>query len=247
MCYDDSPAVPGFSPVTVTSGDGTRFLACVAQPTRPSGARLVLLPDVNGLRPLVADLAERFAQTGATVIAIDYYGRTAGTSPRGDDFDRNEHAASLRRSDVVADVRAALDFLTASGTPADGPSYVGGFCFGGAAALHVATHDLGLSGAIAFCPWHGGIGHDPALPDDFVAGVRCPVLGLFGEADHAVPATVAAAFEAALKEAGIDHQIVVYPGQPHGFFELDRYGEDGHAEAAADAYRRVTEFLARTA
>jgi len=202
----------------------------------------VLLPDVNGLRPLAADLADRFAETGAAVIAIDYYGRTAGTAPRGEDFDRTTHAASLRRTDVVADVRAALAYLGG-----DGPSYVAGFCFGGAAALHTATHDLGLSGVIAFCPWHGAIGHDPALPDDFVAGVRCPVLGLFGEVDHAVPVAVAAAFEKALTQAGIDHEIVVYPGQPHGFFELDRYGEDGHAEAAADAYRRLTEFLARTA
>jgi carboxymethylenebutenolidase len=60
--------------------------------------------------------------------------RTAGTSPRGEDFDCHEHAASPRRSDVVADVRAALDYLAASPLGGDGPSYVVGLCFGGAAA-----------------------------------------------------------------------------------------------------------------
>ena len=242
MCYEDSPAVPAFEPLTVTSGDGSTFSAYIARPEAPSGARLVLLPDVGGLRPLVADLADRFAETGAAVIAIDYFGRTAGTGARGEDFDNDPHLAEMHRSNVVADVRAALDFVGG-----DGPSYVAGFCFGGAAALHAATQDLGLAGAIAFCPWHGAIGHDPALPDDFVAGVRCPVLGFFGAEDRPVPVAVAEAFEKALTEAGIDHEIVVYPGQPHGFFELDRYGEDGHAEAAADAFERLTAFLARTA
>lgn len=242
MCYDSSPDLPPLDQLTLTSADGSTFAACVARPATPSGVRLVLLPDVNGLRPLVGDLARRFADTGATVIAIDYYGRTAGVEPRGDDFDRHVHAAALRRSDIVDDVRAAL--ATVEGT---GPAFVAGFCFGGAAALHVATLDLGLAGVIAFCPWHGAIGHDPALPDDFVAGCRCPVLGLFGADDHAVPVAVAGAFDKALTVAGVEHDIVVYPGQPHGFFELDRYGEAGHEDAAADAYQRVSDFLARHA
>jgi carboxymethylenebutenolidase len=68
------------------------------------------------------------------------------------------------------------------------------------------------------------------------------VLGLFSAEEHAVPVSVPTAFEKALTEAGIDHEIVVYPGRPHGFFEPDRYGDEGHAEAAADAYRRLTDF-----
>lgn len=242
MCIEDSPALPPLDDLVLTSADGSTFGAYVAPPAQPSGARIVMLPDVGGLRPAVGSLARRFAETGAVVIAIDYFGRTAGTGPRGEDFDNDPHLAELRRSNVVDDIRAALAY--AGG---DGPAYTLGFCFGGAAALHAATQDLGLAGAIAFCPWHGAIGHDPALPDDFVAGVRSPVLGLFGGADQPVPPSVAEAFDKALTEAGKDHEIVVYPGQPHGFFEHDLFGDPGHEEAAADAYARVAAFLKRTA
>ncbi|MEV0274331.1 dienelactone hydrolase family protein [Hamadaea sp. NPDC050747] len=242
MCYEESPAVPPLDEIVLTSADGSTFGAYVAKPAHPTGARIVLLPDVGGLRPAVGDLARRFAETGAVVIAVDYFGRTAGTGPRGEDFDNDPHVDQLRRADIIDDVRAALAHLDG-----DGPAYTLGFCFGGAEALHAATEDLGLTGAIAFCPWHGAIGHDPALPDDFVAGVRVPVLGLFGGEDKPVPPTVAAAFEKALAEAGKDHEIVVYPGQPHGFFEHDHFGDAGHEEAAADAFDRVKAFLARTA
>jgi len=242
VCYEDSPAVPPLDEVILTSADGSTFGAYVAQPANPSGARIVLLPDVGGLRPAVGDLARRFAETGAVVIAVDYFGRTAGTGPRGDDFDNDPHVDEMRRSNVIEDIGAALAHVGG-----EGPAYTLGFCFGGAASLHAATQDLGLAGAIAFCPWHGAIGHDPALPDDFVAGVRCPVLGLFGGDDRPVPPTVAAAFEKALTNAGRDHEIVVYPGQPHGFFEHDHFGEAGHKDAAADAFARVRAFLSRTA
>ena len=51
-----------------------------------------------------------------------------------------------------------------------------------------------------------------------------------------------AAFEHALAEAGAEHEIVVYPGAPHSFF--DRRHED-FADASADAWERVLGFVAR--
>ncbi|NUR70417.1 MAG: dienelactone hydrolase family protein [Hamadaea sp.] len=242
MCYEETPTVPPLDEIVLTSADGSTFGAYAARPANPSGARIVLLPDVGGLRPAVADLARRFTETGAAVIAVDYFGRTAGTGPRSDDFDNDPHVEVMQRANVLADARAALDYLGG-----DGPAYALGFCLGGATALVAATEDFGLAGAIAFCPYHGEMGQDPALPDDFVSGVRVPVLGLFGGDDKPVPPTVAAAFEKALEDAGKDYEIVVYPGQPHGFFEKDHFGEAGHEEAAADAFERVKAFLRRTA
>jgi len=55
------------------------------------------------------------------------------------------------------------------------------------------------------------------LPDDFVAGIRCPVLGLFGDADDAVPVGKARAFEAHPPRER--QHVVIYPGEHHGFFE----------------------------
>ncbi len=46
-----------------------------------------------------------------------------------------------------------------------------------------------------------------------------------------------------LAASGVPHEIRVFPGQPHGFMEWDHFGRDGHAEAAAEAWARITSFL----
>jgi len=101
---------------------------------------------------------------------------------------------------------------------------------------------LDLTGVIAFCPWTGAYGHAEELPEEFIVGLRCPMLGLFGAEDRAVPAALAESFEARLTKAGLPHEIAVYPGQPHGFFEWHHLGREGHAEAAHDAWERVVAF-----
>ena len=69
-----------------------------------------------------------------------------------------------------------------------------------------------------------------------------PLLGLYGGADEGIPPDQIEAFERGLAAAGVDHEIVVYPGAPHSFF--DRRFEE-HAEACGDAWRRVLGFLQR--
>ena len=66
------------------------FLARAAEPT---GAGIVILPDVRGLHPYFEELALRFAEHGVDAIAIDYFGRTAGIGDRGDDFEYMPHVA----------------------------------------------------------------------------------------------------------------------------------------------------------
>ena len=51
-----------------------------------------------------------------------------------------------------------------------------------------------------------------------------------------------AAFDAALTAAGVEHELVVYDGAPHSFF--DRKFEE-HADASADAWERVLAFIAQ--
>ena len=48
------------------------------------------------------------------------------------------------------------------------------------------------------------------------------------------------AYERGLPAAGVEHEIVTYPGAPHSFFDRS-FSE--HAEACEDAWRRVLGFL----
>jgi carboxymethylenebutenolidase len=44
-------------------------------------------------------------------------------------------------------------------------------------------------------------------------------------------------FDEKLEEAGVEHEIVIYSGAPHGFFELQM------PQYASDAGKRVLDFI----
>ena len=72
--------------------------------------------------------------------------------------------------------------------------------------------------------------------------MAAPILGLMGGDDPGIPLDVVQAWDAALDETGVEHEIVVYPGAPHSFF--DRKHEE-FAEASEDAWNRTLAFLER--
>jgi carboxymethylenebutenolidase len=203
----------------------------------PGAVGVVILPDIRGLYPFYEQLAERFADAGHPAIAFDFFGRTAGTGIRGDDFDFQPHVAQTRLDHLQADTAAALAELRAQ-TGVRAVAVVG-FCFGGTQAfLAAGTPELGFDAAVGF---YGRLA--PArlpAPIERASAVEVPVLGLFGGADQAIPAQDVAAYDEAL--AGRDHEFVTYPGAPHSFFDR-KYDE--FADACADSWRRVLDFLAR--
>ena len=65
-----------------------------------------------------------------------------------------------------------------------------------------------------------------------------------GGDDAAIPQADVDAFDRALDEAGVEHEIVVYPGAPHSFFD---HKQEQFAEASEDAWARVLAFLRKHA
>ena len=229
----------GAEVLELTSADGTSFSAALGESPESSGPGVIIFPDVRGLYPFYVELAERFADAGHHAIAIDYFGRTAGTGKRDDDFDFWPHVEQTRVAQVQADADAARAAL-AERTGATSFVTVG-FCFGGAHSFLAATSpELNLDGVVGFYGRLSGgrAGLPPVL--DHVGEIRCPVLGLFGGADEAIPPNEVETFDRLLDEADIEHEVVVYPGAPHSFF--DRAYEE-HAGACSDAWRRVIGFL----
>ncbi|HEY2638036.1 MAG TPA: dienelactone hydrolase family protein, partial [Solirubrobacteraceae bacterium] len=111
---------------------------------------------------------------------------------------------------------------------------------GGSHSFLAGASDLDLAGVVGF---YGSLRPRRAGAPDVLAQagkIRGPVLGLFGEADEGIPLDQVAEFEERLGAAGVDAEIVTYPGAPHSFF--DRKQEE-FAEASADAWRRVLGFL----
>jgi carboxymethylenebutenolidase len=198
----------------------------------------VILPDVRGLYRFYEELALRLAERGYTAIAIDYFGRTAGAAKRGDDFEYREHVDQTKPETVQADVRAAVEWLREQGVR---DVFTLGFCFGGHHSWLAAASGHGLAGAIGF---YGVPGERSGCPGPIqrAAEIEAPILALQAGADQNITADQNAAFERALQDAGVEHEVVTYEGAPHSFF--DRKQED-YAEASEDAWRRVLEFLER--
>jgi carboxymethylenebutenolidase len=245
MCFelDSEPPIPRISGAAVShddlvleASDGNRFAAFLATPEEPAAAGIVILPDVRGLYHFYEELALRFAERGFAAIAIDYFGRTAGVSKRGDDFDYPEHVAKTTPATVQADVAAAVSRLRGLGCTS---IFTVGFCFGGRNSWLAAASGHDLSGAVGFYGMPGERNGVPG-PTERAAELEAPILALQAGDDQNITAEHNAAFESALAAAGVEHEIVTYPGAPHSFF--DRKQED-FADASEDAWRRVLDFV----
>lgn len=257
MCFDHDasppelpadlrrPPLAGGAPgerIELTSADGTAFSGFVAA-REGEGAGVVVIPDVRGHYPFYEQVCDRFAEAGHPAITFDPFGRTAGLGPRDDDFDFWPEVTQTTPEGVQADVAACVAELVARS--GERPVVTVGFCFGGLQSFLAATRpELGLAGAVGFYGALDGTRLGQPSPKDVAGTTTVPVLGLFGGADDAIPEDQRAAFAAGLAESGVEHDIVVYPGAPHSFF--DRKAEE-FAEASEDAWRRTLAFLAARA
>jgi carboxymethylenebutenolidase len=114
-----------------------------------------------------------------------------------------------------------------------------GFCMGGRQSWLAAASGHGLAGAVGFYGRPGERDGTPG-PEQLAPRIEAPILALQAGADANITADQNAAFERALTSAGVEHELVVYEGAPHSFF--DRKQEE-FAEASEDAWSRVLAFL----
>jgi carboxymethylenebutenolidase len=230
--------------VELTSADGTRFSAALALSSQPQDPAVVILPDVRGLYRFYVELAERFAAAGHHAVAIDYFGRTAGLADAGErenDWDYWDHVRASSPAQIQADIAAAIDLLRERG--AAGAFVTVGFCFGGAQSFLAATNpDLPLDAAVGFYGALSGERLGIPAPKDEAVGTRHPVLAMFGGADEGIPAADRQTFEENLERSGAPHEVVVYPGAPHSFFDRK---QEQFAEDSEDAWRRTLGFLSQ--
>jgi carboxymethylenebutenolidase len=250
MCHDTDAVPPVYgAPVTattsssiiLTSSDGARFAAYRAEPSRPPGTGVLILPDNRGLSGFYERLAVRLAEQGYPALAVDYFGRTAGTGyrERGEDFPVMSHLTRLTRDGLYADFAAGIAHLR--GPVGAGTVVSLGFCFGGRYAFLIAAPRFGLAGVVGLYGMPGEL-MGAAGPTQLAAQLSAPILGLFAGNDEGITPDLVAEFDEALAAAGVPHEIVTYPGTPHSFFELDR---PEHAAAQADAWRRILAFMTK--
>src|SRR5690606_12246082 len=141
---------------------------------------------------------------------------TVGGYPGNDEKGR-ELQSSVDPEKLMNDFFAAVEFLMTD-PQSSGKVGITGFCYGGGVAHAAAVAHPELGGAVPF------YGRQPKPAD--VSKIEAPLLIHYAEMDERVNEGWPA-YEAALKEAGVDYEAYIYPGVNHGFHNdsTPRYDE----------------------
>jgi carboxymethylenebutenolidase len=199
---------------------------------RPTGdgpfPALVVVHEAFGLNDDIRAITRRFAEAGYAALAVDLFsGRNMVMCMFrlfGGMMTKSLDHAGIR------DLRAALDWLGQQPAVDSGRLGAVGYCLGGSLAIALSCADRRLK---AIAPYYA---MNPR-PLDAVARA-CPVVGSYPERDFTTNA--ARALDDALDQHSIPHDIKVYPGAKHSFFNG---GRNHNPAAAQDSWERVMGFF----
>ncbi|HWH92822.1 MAG TPA: dienelactone hydrolase family protein [Baekduia sp.] len=222
--------------------------AYVARPAAPGAyPGVVVFHELFGVSAHVRAVAERLAATGHVAIAPNLHHRIEPALELAHDAAGRTRGfallESLTRDGVLADAGGAVDHLRRRGCERVG---LVGLSLGGHVAYLVATARDDLAAVVvAYGGWIPTTDIPLSRPEPTLArtpSITAPMLLLVAGADHAVDAEQPRAVAAALRDAGVRHEVVTWPTAQHGFLCEQRDTYD--PEAAADAWARIDGFLA---
>ena len=197
----------------------------LAMPASGKAPGVLVIQEWWGLVGHIKNVCDRFAAEGIAALAPDMYHSQTASEPDG----TGKLFMALNIGQAEKDLRGAATYLTQHSSTAK--LGVVGFCMGGQLALFAGTLNPSVGAVVNFYGIH------PNVKPDYTR-LSGPVLGLFAEKDGFVTPQVAKDTDAAIKKAGKQSEIHVYPDVDHGFFNDER--PDVHNRAAADdAWRRT--------
>jgi carboxymethylenebutenolidase len=210
-------------PITFDGPNGP-LQAAFAAPAQPRGAVLVIHEN-RGLNDHIRTVVGRLAAAGYAAIGLDLLSEEGGTASLGDTANATAALGRVPAARFVSDMRAALDELERR-VPGAKLGAIG-FCFGGGMMWQLLAADPRLASVTPFYgQWTGGD----------LSNASAAVLAFYGELDNRITSTRDAA-DQALTDAGLEHQMVTFPGANHAFF--NDTGMAYNAEAAAQAWLQL--------
>ncbi|MGH3473367.1 MAG: dienelactone hydrolase family protein [Aeromicrobium sp.] len=241
---EDAPKpakTPGASPagpepaatedITFPGPGGRDTFGTFSAASDPKGAVLVIHEN-RGLTDHIKSVAGRFATSGYSALAVDLLSSGGGTKEFPDEAEIMQQLRVAETDDLVADMTAAIDELERRVAGAKIGAI--GFCFGGGMVWQLVQS--GEERLAAAAPFYGTTPVDGADFSDSEAAV----LGVYAELDGRVNMTRESA-KTALEDAGLEHEIVTYPGVDHAFFNAT--GDAYDKNQAEKAYAKVVSWF----
>jgi len=201
---------------------------------------VVIAFHVGGLDDFDRKMADQLAEAGYVAVVPDLFHRFSQEVMDGPRLERLGH---LQDPDIIADMNAAVDFLTANSLIDNDRIGVTGFRMGGRISwLMAATNPIFK----CTVPFYGGNiqgNWGPGeTPYSLANNINCPMLFHFGATDGNPSIDDRDKYEIELTKLGKDFEFETYDGAGHAFMDYtnpDRY----HAEAAGAAWSRTIDLL----
>lgn len=222
--------------------EGGEMPAYRAQPAGGKNLPVVLVVhEIFGVHEHIKDVCRRFAKAGYLAVAPDLYARQGRVDNLQGIQEIFKVVSRVPDAQVLSDLDASYQWAAAHGGDAARLA-VTGYCWGGRIVWLYAAHQPKLKAGGA---WYGSLvaraNSDPQMqprqPVDVAAALKCPVLGLYGEADQGIPVPTVEKMREALKAAGSPSEIILYPKGNHGFYA--DYRPSYQKEHADDAWKRL--------
>ncbi len=156
--------------------DGFTFDAYHVKPGDARRGGLVLIQEIFGVTDHIREVADGFAEDGYEVIAPAFFDRQQRGFEASYDPDDMARAVALSQAapwdEVTGDAQSAIDAL-------QGPVFVTGFCWGGAASWAVTARCEGVAAASCF--------YGRRISELIDETPRCPTILHFGKTDASIP------------------------------------------------------------
>ena len=167
---------------------------------------VLVIHENRGLNPYVEDVARRAATEGFLALAPDGLWPVGGYP--GNDDDGRTLQAKLDQGKLRTDMLNSARYVKAHAL-STGKLGVTGFCWGGSTTNFLAV-TLGAD-MHAAVPFYGAAPETAKVP-----AIKAAMLIQYAENDERIN-SMWSAFEAAMKAAGVRHEMHKYPGTQHGF------------------------------
>lgn len=196
---------------------------------------VVMIHEWWGLNQNIKDMANLLAKQGFVVLAADLYHGNVTDNPQVA-MDLVQIARNDQNSSV-ANLQAAVKYLSLAPNVDSTKIASLGWCFGGGQSLQLAlnSQEHPLAATILY---YG----TPLVTDkESLAKIKWPVLGIFGDNDQAIPLPEINQFRTSLNQSGITNEIEIYKGVGHAF--ANPSGDNYAPKETADAWERTLSFL----
>lgn len=209
--------------------------AYVAYPERRDKApTMIVIHEIFGLSDWEPTVVDKLAAQGYIAAVPDLLSSRFGMSPGGPggaDSGR-KLVAMLDPDSITADLNAVAAYLDALPAARKGDQGVIGFCWGGGQSFRYATNNPKLKAAV--------VCYGPPPDSAGMARIHAGVIGVYGESDARIGATIPAT-DSMMKKLGKDYYHTTYPGTGHGFLRPGRQGSDG--PQVDEAWSDILNFL----